>query len=249
MSLRSTLGDIADAIRSKTGKVDTMTPLDMPTEIASIPTGGEDMFKIAIENQAASEYEYYNDESTSFLFSPFTGTQLNRNVWLKSADLPHAQVAPIGAFQYCSNLVSVSMPQVNTIPDNAFGYCLALTSYTGPKVKMIYTRAFEYCDALTTVDIGRDVTAASKIFSQVFRGCTNFDTLILRGSTVPTLDNTNAFNNTKIAAGTGYIYVPSALKSTYEGATNWSTYNGQFRSLEDYTVDGTVTGALDPAKI
>lgn len=39
MSLTSIFQDIADAIRAKTGKVDTMTPAEMPTEIASISTG------------------------------------------------------------------------------------------------------------------------------------------------------------------------------------------------------------------
>lgn len=36
-----TLDDIADAIRAKTGKVASMTPLEMPQEIASISGGGE----------------------------------------------------------------------------------------------------------------------------------------------------------------------------------------------------------------
>ena len=36
----TTLTDIADAIREKTGKTDTMTPLEMPGEIAAIQTGG-----------------------------------------------------------------------------------------------------------------------------------------------------------------------------------------------------------------
>lgn len=35
-----TLSDIADAIRSKTGNADLMTPLEMPDEISSIITGG-----------------------------------------------------------------------------------------------------------------------------------------------------------------------------------------------------------------
>lgn len=42
--LMSTLTDtfqaIANAIRAKTGKSDTMTPAEMPTEIASISGGG-----------------------------------------------------------------------------------------------------------------------------------------------------------------------------------------------------------------
>ena len=58
-----------------------------------------------------------------------------------------------------------------------------------------------------------------------------------------------------IHLGTGYIYVPKALLSDddatkdYRRATNWSTYADQFRALEDYTVDGTITGELDPSKI
>lgn len=39
----STLQAIADAIRAQTGSVDTMTPLEMPTEIASIVGGGGDI--------------------------------------------------------------------------------------------------------------------------------------------------------------------------------------------------------------
>lgn len=40
-----------------------------------------------------------------------------------------------------------------------------------------------------------------------------------------------------------------ALVDSYKAATNWSTYATQFRALEDYTVDGTITGELDSTKI
>jgi hypothetical protein len=81
------------------------------------------------------------------------------------------------------------------------------------------------------------------------------------------LANTNAFTGCYHILGTvdstynpngdkdGYFYVPRALLSDddatkdYRRATNWSTYASQFRALEDYTVDGTITGALDPTKI
>ena len=39
------------------------------------------------------------------------------------------------------------------------------------------------------------------------------------------------------------------LYEKYRNGTNWSTYAAQFRALEDYTVDGTITGELDPNKI
>jgi hypothetical protein len=54
---------------------------------------------------------------------------------------------------------------------------------------------------------------------------------------------------TRIEKGTGYIYVPADLVDSYKAATNWSTFAAQFRALEDYTVDGTITGELDITKI
>lgn len=50
-----TLEDIADAIRTKTGSIDTMTPLEMPAEIISIPTssGGADILDIGFKSPAS----------------------------------------------------------------------------------------------------------------------------------------------------------------------------------------------------
>ena len=49
-----------------------------------------------------------------------------------------------------------------------------------------------------------------------------------------TLANTNAFTNTPIKSGAGYIYVPAALVDSYKAATNWSVYADQIRAIEDY---------------
>ena len=87
------------------------------------------------------------------------------------------------------------------------------------------------------------------IDADAFNYCSSFKTLILSSETMCTLSNTMAFNGTSIKSGTGYIYVPRALLDTYKVATNWSTFANQFRALEDYTVDGTVTGELDESKI
>jgi len=75
--------------------------------------------------------------------------------------------------------------------------------------------------------------------------------LILRNeSTIVTLSSSEVFDTSDgIGAGIGYIYVPAALIEEYKSATNWSTYATQFRALEDYTVDGTITGELDETKI
>ena len=48
------------------------------------------------------------------------------------------------------------------------------------------------------------------------------------------LVNKNALQNTMIANGTGYIYVPAELVETYKTTSNWETYADQIRAIEDY---------------
>ena len=49
-----------------------------------------------------------------------------------------------------------------------------------------------------------------------------------------TLGNTNAFSNTPIKSGNGYIYVPAALVDSYKADSKWSTYANQIRAIEEY---------------
>lgn len=59
-----TLSDIADAIRSKTGGSNTMTPLEMPTEISNIPTGGGGASILQIGSVTPSAYSGYSNSYT-----------------------------------------------------------------------------------------------------------------------------------------------------------------------------------------
>ena len=54
-----------------------------------------------------------------------------------------------------------------------------------------------------------------------------------KSNTITTLSNVNAFQNTPIASGTGYIYVADNLVSTYKSATNWSAYASQIKGLSE----------------
>jgi hypothetical protein len=88
------------------------------------------------------------------------------------------------------------------------------------------------------------------IMLYAFYECKALIALVLREtSAVCTVSSSGIFGSTPIANGAGYIYVPAALVDSYKAATNWSAFAAQFRALEDYTVDGTTTGALDEAKI
>jgi hypothetical protein len=106
-----------------------------------------------------------------------------------------------------------------------------------------------HCYSLKEIDL----SALTKInySSQVFNNCAALESLILRKSdAIVELSSAGVFNSKDgIGAGTAYIYVPAALIEEYKSATNWSTYAPQFRALEDYTVDGTITGELDETKI
>jgi hypothetical protein len=133
---------------------------------------------------------------------------------------------------------------VTSIGDFAFYGC-KLTTANFPAVTSIGTNVFRQCSTLTTVDF----SVITSIDSFAFCDCSGLTALILRSETRCSLNSTNVFNYSSIESGTGYIYVPRALVDSYKAASNWSTYSAQFRALEDYTVDGTTTGALDETKI
>ena len=124
----------------------------------------------------------------------------------------------------------------------------ALNKVVLGSVKTLGWCAFNTCYGLTYVDLG----SAETIDASALQYTGALRTLIIRTtSAVCTLSG--ALQNCGI--GSGYIYVPRALLSDddatkdYRRATNWSTYAARFRALEDYTVDGTVTGELDETKI
>ena len=143
---------------------------------------------------------------------------------------------------------------VDVIGDNALMDSIierTITEIADNMTTSIGAYAFRDCSKLTTADFA----AATSIGAYTFQICSKLKAIILRSETMATLSNTYALDSTPIASGTGYIYVPRALLSDtdetkdYRRATNWSDYAAQFRALEDYTLDGTTTGALDPNKI
>ena len=144
----------------------------------------------------------------------------------------------------CRSITEISSSSLTSIGDSAFRNCSNLTTVDFPVATSIGPSAFYSCRSLTTADF----PVVTSIGTYAFNSCRVLKSLLLRGNNVCTLSNTNAVNSTPIKSGTGYIYVPSALIEQYKAATNWSTYSAQFRALEDYTVDGTITGELDPAK-
>lgn len=148
-------------------------------------------------------------------------------------------------FSGCRNLSAIELPSsVDTLDARSFNGCTSMTTLKAEGLGWVNNDAFYGCSKLTLVDI-----KGEGFGSQAFYNCSKLVSLILRGNALAKLYNTNSFTGTPIANGAGYIYVQSVLVDSYKAATNWSAYANQFRALEDYTVDGTTTGALDESKI
>lgn len=179
---------------------------------------------------------------------------------LSTVDIPEVVTISGGAFYNCSKLISVNAPNASTIEQTAFQRCTALEKVCFPALAEVQGNPvnfsygpFSHCTALKYVDL----PVCTNIYGYSFNNSTGLTTLILRNDTkVCTLQNIYAFDATPISTGTGYIYVPRALLSDedatkdYRRATNWSTFDSnQFRAIEDYTIDGTVTGEFDESKL
>lgn len=88
---------------------------------------------------------------------------------------------------------------------------------------------FNGCTSLESIDLKETVGFAYGSMEN----CTNLTAVILRKTDrICYLGSTNAFSNTPIANGNGWIYVPEALLENYKTATNWITYADQIKPIE-----------------
>lgn len=151
---------------------------------------------------------------------------------LALTELPSG-VTSIGdyAFNGCASLALTELPSgVTSIGPNAFDSCASLALTKLPSgVTSIGTYAFRSCSGLRQLDAQNVGT----ISANAFNSCSNLTELVLRKSdTACSLRNVSAFTNTPMrgySGKSGTVYVPSALISTYQTATNWSTlYNAGY---------------------
>lgn len=143
------------------------------------------------------------------------------------------------AFAYNNQLTTVNLPAVTTLGHNAFRDCSALLTATFASAESAGSAVFYGCSSLRVIDF---YSLKSINGSYFIEGSKQLKALILRGDTVVTLSSSLGSNSN--LSRSYFIYVPRALVDSYKSATNWSAYSSRFRALEDYTVDGTTTGAL-----
>lgn len=142
------------------------------------------------------------------------------------------------AFSGCTSLVSLKLPNLESTNDNLVNGCTSLKVLVFPKLNaFLGWRVFQQTNNVETIDI----YGPSDFNQQVFFQNNKFTTLILRRPTLITLSNLNNFATTPFASGGtgGTLYVPQALISSYQSATNWSTILGyENNSIE--AIEGSI---------
>ena len=158
---------------------------------------------------------------------------------ITSVSAPLCEHIDAYAFTNCTNVRSISFPSftsfLNAQATFAFDGCSALEKVAFPSMTGESNgRTFNSCTSLETVDFGN----AFNVSPQTFNGATAIRTLILRKS--DSIVSLAAWNGITLGGiydnpSQSTIYVPDALKSTYQSATNWvSAYNAgvTFESIE-----------------
>lgn len=140
---------------------------------------------------------------------------------IEENDLPRATVLT-GGFEGCANLTYIKMTGTITNYSYAFRGCGNLVEAYFPNATANLDRTCNGCGKLQIMDCGQ--SNITNGFS--FQNCTALRTLILRKTSgVQTLNAWSAncmggiYNNPTAST----IYVPSALISSYQTASNWSS--------------------------
>ena len=236
----------ANRIRNKTGDTNQIvwdSAKGFGDAVDAITGGGADnSVEDAIITRSISG-AYSNDRITTVGVGAFLGCQA-----LTAIDLPNVTQVKRNAFEKCKNLQTINLPKatgfegevfvnagiqqadfplVTTIGDWCFKTTTNLISANLPLVTALPADAFRNSSIRTA-----DFAAVTNINRTAFTDCTSLETLIIRTPSVCVISDISvALRGSKIAAGTGYIYVPDNLVDSYKAATNWVVLANQIKPI------------------
>lgn len=236
----------ANRIRNKTGGTDQImwdSTKGFGDAVDAITGGGADhSAEDAIIDRSISG-AYSNDRITTVGACAFLGcfnlatidlpnvTQVKRNafescIYLQTINLPN--VTKLGSSAFLKTAIQqVNLPLVTTMEDGCFKQITNLASANLPLVTALPADAFRE-STIRTADFG----AVTNINRTAFTDCTKLETLIIRTSSVCVISDISiALRGSKIASGTGYIYVPDNLVDSYKAATNWVALANQIKPI------------------
>jgi len=255
--LDTDLTAVANAIRTKSGtSAQLVFPSGFVSAVEAIETGGGGLsLEDALNKQLTGDIVLTvnparTEAAASILAGLFFGNRITSLRCTGLVTCPEQFVAQVlnktdlltvemdstsignSVCQYANKLTSVRFPNANREKvnygwqgANAFLNCSRLTDVYIPLCPTIQENMFKACTSLSFLDL----PSVTRIRANAFHSCSALKTIVLRSSTVVTLENVNAFTtSTPFASGGsgGTIYVPSSLISSYQTATNWSTLYG-----------------------
>lgn len=198
-TIKNNLTSILDAVNTQLVNkgASAVTELDnVATEIGTIPTGITPTGQIAITQNGIFDVTDYASASVAV---PNDDSELVGLIegTIETIKNVHITTLRQSVFQNISTIKKIEFPNLTTLPQYAFYNCTRLEFADVGISEVIKTSTFSYCSRLTTV--------------------------IIRRSTLCELQQIIAFNQTPFRNGTGgTVYVPQALVSSYQNATNWS---------------------------
>lgn len=229
---KATWTAITDAFRNKLGSTEMIKAGDIPSALNSFQK-----YVDMISNNVTS----VSDENvTSVRQSCFSYCRKLQEVYL-----PNVTFIGPEAFLMCEMLSKINIQNVETLDDSALACCSRITELYLPKaitigrsacsgmpnlkkitlgnVKTIGISAFQSNDYFKEIDISLNENVDG-IDAHAFYNSFRLSKLTIRGTALIPLKNSNAFDDTPIAEGTGKIYVDPSMVDTYKTATNWSAF-------------------------
>ena len=183
---------------------------------------------------------------------------------LVSVNLPVCTAVNNSAFSGCTGLTTANIPLCTTLGDYAFEYMYLMETFNAPALQVIGKQAMngrkastgsyynlhlrllelpavtqvkggcQYLAGLCAVRFGSSVTTLA---AGSFRYDSSLDTVIFgqNQASVPTMGDQYVFGSSKIRSGTGYVYVPDSLETTWKAASQWSAISAQIKPLSAIT--------------
>lgn len=204
---KSTLGDIGDAIREKTGGIKLLDPANFVSEISKIPSEAD---KVPLQDKViTSNGEYAADEGYYGLGAITVNVEssnssgggdsiINRTI----AEYENDNIKKIGnyAFYKCGDLSSVNCPSVSELGTYAFGYCSSLKDVNLPNVENLNSYSFYNCTSLSDLYLPRlnktaycsfynsslasiSLPSCTYISDSAFSGCSNLSNVDIPNAT------------------------------------------------------------------
>lgn len=251
--LDADLTSVANAIRTKGGTSASLAfPVDFVSAIAAIPSGSDTLSETLLGT--ITSVDTTASRTMPYLFYNCTA--------LKTVNYPNAEAIKDHMFAGCSALESLSAGAATSIEARGFegcskmgtlylpnvtaingGYSFNNSGYSSgwivvlPALTSISGDSFRHCK-INAVDIGAGVSTIPNRCFYATGANDSYDIIILRRTSgVVALNNANSLY---LYAGThADVYVPSALKSTYETALNWSTLVGD-GSVTFHAIEGSI---------